>query len=169
MTFLSRIASLFRGNYSAPLNGSAPIADERKQPEPFIAPPLSEADLDTLVRTLHGEVRGEPRDGAIAVAHVIRNRAIRRGTNAATECLRPWQFSCWNANDPNRKVITSLRPDSEAYRHWVAIAREAWARPDITGGALHYFNPAVAQPAWRNEGKETIRIGGHVFRAGVKW
>jgi len=169
MSFFARIAGMFRGNYQATLEGSAPLSLPAAQPATTTWPPLSEADLDTLVRTLHGEVRGEPRDGAIAVVHVIRNRAVRRGTNAATECLRPWQFSCWNANDPNRKVITSLRPESEAYRHWVAIAREAWARPDITGGALHYFNPAVAQPAWRNEGKETLRIGGHVFRAGVKW
>lgn len=169
MSFFARIAGMFRGNYQATLEGSAPIATERKQPEPFIAPPLSEADLDTLVRTLHGEVRGEPRDGAIAVVHVIRNRAIRRGTNAATECLRPWQFSCWNANDPNRKVIMGLRPDSEAYKHWVQIAEEAWRMQDTTGGALHYFNPSIAAPAWRHEGRETLRVGGHSFRAGVAW
>ena len=163
MSFLSRIAALFRAS-------DADIAETvgAKPPEPAY-PVLRQTDLDTLARTLHGEVRGEPEAGAVAVVHVIRNRAIRRGTNAATECLRPWQFSCWNANDPNRKVITSLRSDSDAYKRWARIAEAAWQAPDVTGGALHYFNPAVASPAWRNEGKETLRVGQHVFRAGVKW
>lgn len=138
-------------------------------PKPVFGPALRQTDIDTLARTLHGEVRGEPRDGAIAVVHVIRNRAIKKGTNAATECLRPWQFSCWNSNDPNRAVITALKPESEAYKKWAALAEEAWELPDMTGGALHYFNPKVANPAWGKEGRETLRVGNHVFRAGVAW
>ena len=163
MTFFARIAALFRAS-------DASIAETvgAKPPEPAY-PVLRQTDLDTLARTLHGEVRGEPEAGAIAVCHVVRNRAIRKGTNAATECLRPWQFSCWNANDPNRKVITALRSDSEDYRHWCRIAEKAWQMPDTTGGALHYFNPSIAAPAWRNEGRETLRVGGHVFRTGVRW
>lgn len=70
-------------------------------------------DTDILARTIYGEARGESISGQEAIASVILNRvafAKRRGrywwgNTIAGVCLAPWQFSCWNENDPNRKII----------------------------------------------------------------
>lgn len=65
---------------------------------------LTAGDIDILARTIYGEARGEPWEGKIAVAWVVRNRAERGGWWGDTireVCLKPWQFSCWNETDPN--------------------------------------------------------------------
>ena len=85
-----------------------------------VAAMTAELDIDTLARTIYGEARGEDRQSKIAVACVILNRVQQRKqcgyrnidgrkipTIAAT-CLKPWQFSCWNEKDPNRKVILKV-------------------------------------------------------------
>lgn len=60
-------------------------------------------DVVTLARTLWGEARGEPIEGQVAVAWVIRNRAdgarfagqlLGREGAVAHVCLTLWQFSC---------------------------------------------------------------------------
>jgi N-acetylmuramoyl-L-alanine amidase len=139
---------------------------------PVGTPPLTPPDLDILTRTLSGEAAQRVPDalqGIKAIVHVVRNRAIHMKTDAATECLRRLQFSCWNLDDPNRARIKALSPVSAEYQKLRALAEDAWDEADITGGALHYYNPSIASPAWRHEGRETLRVAGHSFRAGVKW
>jgi len=140
------------------------------------APPwqkLSAVDRDILTRTLWGEARGEPEAGQIAVVHVVRNRVIARGTNAATECQRPWQFSCWNTNDPQRARLEALLPISDVYLALAKVVDKAWPLPDVTGAARHYYAPAAmvpknSVPPWaKPPARETLRIGGHIFYAGV--
>lgn len=60
-------------------------------------------DLDVLARTLYGEARGEGAKGMVLVANVIITRSQdRRWPNSVADvCQQPWQFSCWNKNDPN--------------------------------------------------------------------
>ncbi|MGH3756111.1 MAG: cell wall hydrolase, partial [Pseudonocardiaceae bacterium] len=68
-------------------------------------------DWEVMGRTLYGEARGEPFDGLVAVAWVIRNRAESPrwwGRDVKGVCLHPLQFSCWNETDPNRKIITNV-------------------------------------------------------------
>lgn len=131
------------------------------------AAPLSDEDCDVLIRTVYGEARGEPEEGHIAVVHVIRNRALRRGTCAAAECRRPWQFSCWNADDPNCSRLKDLPSDCQDYRRIAAVVAKAWDMPDTTGGAAHYYAPAGMAggraPSWAARATETMRIGGHIF------
>ena len=142
-------------------------------PEPPIIrmaayPPLSAEDRDTLIRTLYGEARGEPEAGQVAVVHVVRNRVIARGTNAQTECMRPYQFSCWLAADPNSKKLRDLRPDSADYRRLAAVVDRAWQAPDTVQGARHYYAASMATPpAWAKTGRIVARLGGHIFMAGV--
>ncbi|MES2252810.1 MAG: cell wall hydrolase, partial [Pseudomonadota bacterium] len=67
-------------------------------------------DIDILARTIYGEARGEYGrvDGGlaalIAVGNVIVNRTQQQtwfGRTVRDVCLKPYQFSCWNRNDPN--------------------------------------------------------------------
>lgn len=65
-------------------------------------------ERDIAIRTLYGEVRGEKREGRIAVAWVIRNRVtIDLGNDGKPDwwgegvigvCCKAGQFSCWNDN-----------------------------------------------------------------------
>jgi hypothetical protein len=32
-------------------------------------------------------------------------------------CLQPKQFSCWNSNNPNRKLLLTLDTNSELYEN----------------------------------------------------
>ena len=74
---------------------------------------MNDEDVDALARTVFGEARGECLSGQEAVASVILNRVAfsgRRGGywwgNTVYEvCHKPWQFSCWNQNDPNRRLL----------------------------------------------------------------
>lgn len=135
--------------------------------------PLTPADRDTLIRTLYGEAGNETEAGKIAVVHVIRNRLLRGpasrfGGTPAGVCQKPWQFSCWNANDPMRARLLALRPDSDAYKALGVVVDKAWQMPDSVGGADHYYASYVAKPAWAAPpARVTVRHGVHAFYAGV--
>ena len=136
-------------------------------------PALTTYDRDTLIRTLFGEAGIESEAGQIAVVHVIRNRLLRGparrfGGTPAEVCTKPWQFSCWNANDPMRARILALVPGSAVYDRLGAVVDRAWQMPDSVGGADHYFASYIARPAWAvPPARETVRHGVHKFYAGV--
>ena len=60
-----------------------------------------------LAKTIYGEARGESVETMLTVGWVIRNRlqVKRYGKNYKDVVLQPKQFSCWNKDDPNYKVI----------------------------------------------------------------
>lgn len=123
--------------------------------------------LDTLARTLWGEARGEGRAGMQAVANVIRNRALRPGwwgRSIAEVCLRPWQFSCWLKDDPNREKLLRVSDDDPAFVLARAIAAQALAGglTDLTGGATHY-HAVDAAPGWAKGRTPCAVIGRHAF------
>ena len=79
---------------------------------------MTEYDLQIFARTLFGEARGEGDEGLEAVACVILNRfrankwftgyEMQNGKkipNVAQTCLKKAQFSCWNKNDVNYKML----------------------------------------------------------------
>lgn len=133
----------------------------------------SEQDIDTLTRTLYGEARGESRLGQVAVAWVIKNRVnpkrMRRRT-VQRVCTEPWQFSCWNENDPNRNKLIALSQTDGEYRRLRQVAEDVLfiVIPDPTSGANHYLNEKFlrrlnALPSWFDVSKMTARIGDHTF------
>ncbi|MFW0755465.1 cell wall hydrolase [Pseudomonas sp. H11T01] len=77
---------------------------------------VTDRDPDILVRTLWGEARGEGLAGRIAVGWTIRNRVNDGkakswwGEGYAGVCLKVWQFSCWNKNDPNFRCLSGAKP-----------------------------------------------------------
>lgn len=143
-----------------------------------LLPRPTEEDRDTLARTLHGEARGEGVPGMAAVAAVIVNRMLataRRihqgqaphwwgGPDARSVCRAPWQFSCWNAGDPNRKLLEALAADAAVLLPARTIADAALdgRMGDPTGGADHY-HARGSRPAWARGRRPSVTIGRHHF------
>jgi N-acetylmuramoyl-L-alanine amidase len=130
----------------------------------------------TLALCLWQEARGEPVEGMAAVACVILNRAKKHGKDVKDVVIQPWQFSGFNVNhagvslDPNGpKSLTPIAHGPAAlWERAAVIAKLALAGclADNTGGASHYFNPAVVQPEWAEASrgwKQTVEIGSHLF------
>lgn len=122
---------------------------------------------EVIARTLWGEARGEGIAGMAAVAGVIANRARNPrwwGRDAAGVCLKPQQFSCWNASDPNRPKLLAVGPDDPLFAAALAIADEALAGRlrDVTNGADHYHTTGVA-PGWSAGKTPVTTIGVHRF------
>lgn len=125
------------------------------------------SDVDIVARTVYGEARGEGREGWIAVAWVIKNRADHPGWWGRTlrdVCTKPAQFSCWNFGDPNREKIIGLDAGDPLYRKIYGVVSEVVAAsiPDPTAGATHYAEKTV-HPEWESDMAQTAEIGNHVF------
>lgn len=133
--------------------------------------------LDIVARTLWGEARGEGREGQEAIANVIMNRVVRArarqggwwwGSDPVAVCRKPWQFSCWNPNDPNRRKLDWVSAKDPIFARCLAIAKRALAGelPDRTRGATHYHEQSLAPP-WSLGRTPTTQIGRHVFYADI--
>ena len=137
-----------------------------------VADPQELPVAEVLARTLYGEARGEGLPGIEAVACVILNRVAFAkargrywwGSTVSQVCLKPGQFSCWNANDPNRKKLLAINPRDPASRLCKRIARRAMVGDlrDTTDGATHYHTDAV-DPYWARGQVPVAEIGNHLF------
>jgi len=133
----------------------------------------TDKDRDILARTLWGEARGETLAGQIAVAWTIRNRVNDGkdkswwGEGYAGVCQKPYQFSCWNRNDPNFAYLSGAKPIPFREFAQAQIAADqvmAGKVPDLTGGATHYYATSMkTPPAWAAKAKQTRKLGHHVF------
>jgi hypothetical protein len=127
-------------------------------------------DRTVLAQTLWGEARGEGELGMKAVACVVLNRfdTRYRGKQTVAEvCLDPWQFSCWNLNDPNRAELDRVtRRFDASYSLALVIADLALGGrlPDITDRARHYVATSLRlRPDWLRGKKPCAVIGRHEF------
>ncbi len=130
-----------------------------------------------LARTIYGEARGESVRGKEAIAAVILNRVQRSndrggywwGNDLAGVCLKPWQFSCWNSDDPNCEKIKKVSMENRVFQSCIRIARRAVAGTlgDPTGGATHYHG-RTANPPWARGKAPSAEIGGHLFYANIE-
>lgn len=134
-------------------------------------------DRDILARTLWGEARGEGLQGQIAVAWSIRNRVEMDlhndgkpdwwGEGYAGVCLKAWQFSCWNKNDPNFPYLSGAKqiPFREFAQAQIAADLVIDGKqPDPTGGATHYYATTMPKPPnWIVGAKQTLKMGHHIF------
>jgi N-acetylmuramoyl-L-alanine amidase len=133
---------------------------------------LDSFDAACAVRTIWGEARGEGDAGMKAVAHVLFNRLKdgRWGQTLGSVCLAPYQFSCWNIGDPNRRLMlslgsgsTELEPASAAFN---AARSERGDGIDPSEGATHYKVVGTAA-AWAAGLTPCASIGRHEFFTGV--
>lgn len=133
-------------------------------------------DLDTLARTLYGEARGEGVEGMTAVACVVMNRCALAAQHPhfgngspATACQAPYQFSCWNQNDPNRSIILNVTQSDHFFAQAWKIASDIIASydQDITHGATYYYAEGSPVPDWAKGKTPCVRIGKHIFFTGI--
>lgn len=144
---------------------------EDLKPDPQL-PPEKWPELLVVAATIFGEARGESLEAKLGVGLVIRNRvnnpAKWDGTDWKGVCLKPWQFSCWNANDPNRKKLAWPLEHEPAYvwLECLAAARmvmEPGLIHDRMTGADHYYDFSLdlagKPPDWANKYTLIRQIG----------
>lgn len=104
---------------------------------------------------VHGEARGEPYKGKVAVAAVVLNR-VESSSFPNTIAGVVYQSGAFSAVKDGQ---INLTPDSESIR----AAQDAMNGWDPTGGCLYYYNPNTATDSWiRTRTVKTV-IGRHYF------
>jgi len=122
---------------------------------------------DTLARTVWGEARSERRRGMAAVASVIMNRANNPrwwGRDVVSVCLKPWQFSAWNIDSSQRRLLLEVTESDREFRIALELADLAIAGTleDETGNSDH-FHTLTVRPLWSRGRQPVTTIGRHHF------
>ena len=112
-------------------------------------------NLNLLAHIIHGEARGEPYVGQVAVGAVILNRVrdSRFPNTIAGVIYQPGAFEAVADGQIN------LPPNETSYK----AARDALNGWDPTGGAIYYYNPATAKSKWIWTREIITTIGKHNF------
>ena len=115
----------------------------------------NESEVRVLARLIHGEARGEPYTGMVAVAAVVLNRVKSPlfPNTISGVIYQPGAF------DAVRDGQINLEPSQDALR----AARDAMNGWDPTGGCIYYYNPSTATNAWIWSRQVRLRIGKHSF------
>lgn len=115
----------------------------------------SEKDVYLLARLVHGEARGEPYKGMVAVAAVVLNRVESSlFPNSIAKVI--YQSGAFSVVDDGQ---INLAPDSDSLR----AARDALNGWDPSGGAIFYYNPAKTSNKYIRSRPVICTIGDHVF------
>ena len=115
----------------------------------------NESEIYLLARLVHGEARGEPYIGQVAVGAVIMNRVESPVfPNTIAEVLyQPGAFSALLDGQFDQPIADSA---------WRA-AREALGGSAPSGGAVYYYNPVTSTSKWIFTRETITTIGKHVF------
>ena len=116
---------------------------------------FSSSEVYLLAKTIYAEGRGEPYTGQVAIGAVILNR-VRDKAFPNTISGVVYQKHAFTAVSDGQ---INLTPNETAMK----AARDAINGWDPTGGALYYYNPAVATSAWIFDRQTVTVIGKHVF------
>ena len=118
-------------------------------------------DLIMAALTIWREARGEPLEGKTAIWNVLKNRLAskRWGKTMPRVVTARWQFSSFNEGDPNATKFPL--PEDTSWQECLAIV--SGNGPDITQGAMFYFDPNKANPPWAATMIKTGSFGNHDF------
>lgn len=144
-----------------------PIAKKAVKP---VAPSAAyENELKTVALTLYGEARNQSVQGKKAIASVIYNRANGDTSKFKRVCLAKRQFSCWNQNDPNSRILHNVNvrrmnnAERKAYRDCILIAKSMYdGKFNSTVSSTHYAGKH-AKPYWARRMAIEVVIGMHIF------
>ncbi|MGN0772977.1 MAG: spore cortex-lytic enzyme [Candidatus Ventricola sp.] len=113
------------------------------------------SDVELLARLIHGEARGEPYVGMVAVGAVVLNR-VKSSKFPNTIAGVIYQSGAFDAVSDGQ---INLTPGEQSRR----AARDALNGWDPTGGCLYYYNPATATSKWIWTREVRLNIGEHSF------
>ncbi len=116
---------------------------------------FSSSDVYLLAKTIHAEGRGEPYVGQVAIGAVVLNR-VRDDAFPNTVSGVVYQKHAFTAVSDGQ---INLEPNETAMK----AAKDAINGWDPTGGAIYYYNPAIATSAWIFDRQTVTVIGKHVF------
>ncbi len=102
------------------------------------------------------EDRGGDLASKYAVAWSVRNRVLHPswwGADWVSVILKPFQYSCFNHDDPNAVLFPF--PQDTSWQACLKIAQEVYAGQgmDPTGGSTHYFDRSLDNhpPKWSTD------------------
>ncbi|WP_396953961.1 spore cortex-lytic enzyme [Neobacillus niacini] len=133
-----------------PPKAAAPKPTASNTPKGF-----SQNDIRLMANAVHGESRGEPYIGQVAVAAVILNR-VNSSTFPNTVSGVIFEPGAFTAVADGQIWLTPNETSKKA----VIDAINGW---DPTGEALYYFNPATATSSWIWSRPQIKKIGQHIF------
>ena len=112
-------------------------------------------DVQLLARLIHGEARGEPYEGKVAVGAVVLNRVSdsRFPKTLSGVIYQPGAFDAVADGQIN------LAPDSSS----LSAARDAMNGWDPSYGCVYYYNPRTATSSWIWSRPIMVVIGNHNF------
>ena len=113
------------------------------------------SEVELLARLIHGEARGEPYVGMVAVGAVALNR-VRSSRFPNTLAGVIYQSGAFDAVSDGQ---INLAPSEQSRR----AARDALNGWDPTSGCLYYYNPATATSSWIWSREVRLTIGDHSF------
>lgn len=108
-----------------------------------------------LAQAIHGEARGEPYIGQVAIAAVILNR-VEHPSFPNTISGVIYQPGAFTAVSDGQIYLT---PDDSAFK----AANDALAGWDPSGRAIYYYNPVTSTNRWIFSRPTIKQIGKHVF------
>ena len=112
-------------------------------------------EVELLARLIHGEARGEPYVGMVAVGAVVLNR-VKSSSFPNTIAGVIYQAGAFDAVADGQ---INLTPSEQSRR----AARDAMNGWDPTGGCLYYYNPSTATSSWIWSREVRLNIGDHSF------
>ena len=113
------------------------------------------SEVELLARLIHGEARGEPYVGMVAVGAVVLNR-VKSSRFPNTMAGVIYQSGAFDAVSDGQ---INLTPSEQSRR----AARDALNGWDPTGGCLYYYNPETATSSWIWSREVRLTIGDHSF------
>ena len=131
--------------------------------------PVLPESVDVCARTLWGEARGAGVAGMSHVAMALMNRVRHPGWwghDVISVCQAPYQFSCWNADDPNRPKLLAVTASDPQFAQAIDVAEQAIGGSllDATGGADSYYaRSMVRPPRWAATALLTFEDAWHRF------
>lgn len=112
-------------------------------------------NINLLAKLIHGEARGEPYTGQVAVGAVVMNRVKSSSfPNSISGVI--YQSGAFTAVSDGQ---INLTPNDTAKK----AAQDAMNGWDPSYGAIYYFNPSTATNKWIWSRPMTITIGKHRF------
>ena len=138
------------------LGDSIKLPIDNITPRELLSHTITDDEFELLARIIHGEARGEPYIGQVAVGAVVLNRVLGNyfPNDIHSVIYQSNQFC------PVSDGQIYLEPNRTAYR----AAEEALAGNDPTRGAEYFYNPDTANhTSWFEQRQKVVRIGNHVF------